>query len=136
MGRVKLEFRNARYADRDLRERISELVHYARYAGLNLDHFHKVISSAALVHGHGGFEMGYGGKLAAETDTRTLNLIRQIVEMYPVFATWDIKSSELKKKQLIKKKANKPKEKKMAVKKKKTAKKAAKKSAAKKSKKK
>ena len=135
MGRVKIEFRNARYADRDLRERISELVHYARYAGLNLDHFHKVISSAALVHGHGGFEMGYGGKLAAETDTRTLNLIRQIVEMYPVFATWDIKSVELKKKKLVKKKAEKPKEKKMAAKKK-AAKKASKKSAAKKSKKK
>jgi len=128
---VKVELKNSRYSDWELKEQLSELVHYSRYAGINLGDFNKAISEASLVHGQQGLETYYGGKLVLEIDFKTASLVGQLIEMYPVFSTWDIKILEAKKSK-SKKAANKKKEKNMAAKKKTAKKKPAKKKPAKK----
>ena len=127
----KLELKNPRYADRDLKEHLSEFILYAKYAGIDLREFHTAIAGAMLDPGNEGPEMGYGGKLVLETDSKTADKITRLIEMYPVFSAWDIRFLEVKKSKPSKK--SKPlEEKKMAVKKTATKKPAAKKAAAKK----
>lgn len=131
--KVKLELRNSRYADRDLKERLSELVHYSKYAGITLEHFHKALAGAALESGSQGLEIRQGGKLILETNYKTAMSIAKLVEMYPVFSSWDIKFSEVIRRTKPKRQAkNNQKEIKMAAKKKKAKKKPAKKKVAKK----
>ena len=128
--RVRLEFRNSRYPDRELREHLFELIHYSRYAGINLESFRQAISRAVLETGREGMGMRHGGKLILETDQKTADLINQLVQMYPVFTTWDIKTFRVKP---ASGETKTKKEKMMAATKKKTSKKpAAKKKAAKK----
>ncbi len=95
--RVRLEFRNPRYPDRELEEHLLELILYSRYAGINLEGLHKAVSKAVLVSGQEGPELKHGGGLVLETDFKTSNLINQLVQMYPVFSTWDIKVSKVRK---------------------------------------
>ena len=122
---VKLELRNPRYQDRELKEHLSELILYSKYAGINLEGFHESITKARLEPGQDGMEMRSGGKLVLETSYKTATSINQLVQMYPVFSTWDIKISEVRKSSVATK--NRKKEKVMATKK--PAKKAAKKAA-------
>ena len=124
---VKLELRNPRFQDRELKEHLSELILYSKYAGINLEGFHESITKARLEPGQDGLDMRSGGKLALETSYKTATSINQLVQMYPVFSTWDIKISEVRKSSVATK--NRKKEKVMATKK--PAKKAAKKAAAK-----
>jgi len=139
LGKAKLkrlELKNPRYADRDLREHLGEFILYAKYAGIDLREFHKAIAGAMLIPGNAGPEMGYGGRLALETDEKTAADIARLVEMYPVFSAWDIKVVEVKRSKPSNK--SKPREEKKMAKKaaaKKPAKKAAKKAAKKKAKK-
>jgi len=131
--KVKLELRNSRYADRDLKERLTELVHYSKYAGITLEHFHKAIAGAILASGSEGLEIRQGGKLILETNYKTATSIAKLVEMYPVFSSWDVKFSEVKRRIKPKRQAkNNQKEIKMAAKKKAKKKPAKKKKAAKK----
>ncbi|MDH4183851.1 MAG: hypothetical protein OEV92_06495 [Nitrospinota bacterium] len=126
----RLELKNPRYADRDLREHLSEFILYAKYAGIDLREFHKSISGAILAPGNEGPEMGYGGKLVLESDEKTIGKITRLIELYPVFSAWDVKFLEVKRsKPSIK---TKPKEEKKMAAKKSAAKKPAKKAAAKK----
>ena len=130
--RVKLELRNPRYPDRELKERLSELILYARYAGLDLGDFHLSITDAAIKPGQEGPEMRYGGRVVLTTNQKTSALINQIVKMYPVFSTWDIKEISAKKTSKAGRKTTTTKESTMATKKKAAKKKPAKKKAAKK----
>jgi len=133
--KVKLELRNSRYADRDLKERLTELVHYSKYAGITLEHFHKAIAGSILAAGSEGLGTGQGGKLILETNYKTATSIARLVEMYPVFSSWDIKFTEVKRRIKPKRQAtNNQKEIKMAAKKKAKKKPAKKKKAAKKKK--
>ncbi|MBI5814258.1 MAG: hypothetical protein HZB29_01455 [Nitrospinae bacterium] len=137
---IKLEMRNPRYPDRELREHLSELIHYSRYAGIDLGNFNQIISRAVLVDGEEGPDLRYGGKLVLETTQKTVNLVNRLVQMYPVFSTWEIKVSQPKKSSARSKTINMKEKRGMATKKKaakkatakKPAKKAAKKKAAKK----
>ncbi|VAX22090.1 hypothetical protein MNBD_NITROSPINAE02-695 [hydrothermal vent metagenome] len=147
-SRIKLEIKNPRYSDRELKEHLSELIHYSKYAGIDIDTFRNAISKAALVPGDEGLDVRYGGKLILETNVKTANLINQLAQMYPVFSTWEIKMSKArtakvkgktetakqgkKEKTMAKKKAKKKVVKKKAAKKKVAKKKPAKKKAAKK----
>jgi hypothetical protein len=128
--RVRLELKNSRYQDRELKEHLSELILYSKYAGISLEGLHESITNARLEPGQDGLDMRFGGKLVLETSSKMAALINQLVQMYPVFSTWDIKVSEVRKSSATK---NRKKEKVMATKKpaKKPAKKAAKKAAAK-----
>lgn len=136
---MKLELRNPRFPDRELRENLSELILYSRYAGINIETFRNAIAKSSLIAGNEGLEMRYGGRLVLETDFKTANLISQLVQMYPVFSTWEIKMSKAKKASSVEKakiKMKKKKEKTMAAKKKAKKKPAKKKAAKKKAKKK
>ena len=93
---ISLELKNPRYADRDLKEHLSEFILYAKYAGIDLREFHKGIAGARLDPGNEGPEMGYGGKLVVETDRKTADDITRLIEMYPVFSAWDIRFLEVK----------------------------------------
>ncbi len=115
--RVRVEFKNPRYADVELQERLSELVTYSRYAGMNLTSFAKAISDSTIVTGQEGPDMRYGGKITVNTDYKTVTKINQLVEIYPVFASWDIKVTEINKVKPTRQATNKKKENKMAVKK-------------------
>ena len=128
---VRLELKNPRYQDRELKEHLSELILYSKYAGINLEGFHESITNARLEPGQEGLDMRFGGKLVLETSHKMATLINQLVQMYPVFSTWDIKVSEVRKSSVATK--NRKKEKVMATKKpaKKAAAKPAKKAAAK-----
>lgn len=128
---VRLELRNSRYLDRELKEHLSELILYSKYAGINLEGFHESIANARLDPGQEGLDMRSGGRLTLETTYKTATLINQLVQMYPVFSTWDIKISEVRKSSVATK--NRKKENVMATKKpaKKAAAKPAKKAAAK-----
>lgn len=123
--RVRLELKNPRYQDRELKEHLSELILYSKYAGISLEGLHESITHAKLVAGQEGVDMHSGGKITLETTYKIATLINQLVQMYPVFSTWDIKVSELRKSSVATK--NRKKENVMATKKpaKKTAKKAA-----------
>lgn len=124
--RVKMEFRNPRYTDRELKENLLELVRYAKYAGINLENLRKSILNAQIEYGREGPDMLHGGKLILEIDQKTTNLINQIVQMYPMFSSWDIKIFKRKAKSVGKVTKTK-KEKTMAATKKTAKKKAAKK---------
>jgi hypothetical protein len=124
---VRLELRNSRYLDRELKEHLSELILYSKYAGINLEGFHESIANAKLDPGQEGLDMRSGGRLTLETTYKTATLINQLVQMYPVFSTWDIKISEARKSSVATK--NRKKENVMPTKK--PAKKAVKKAAAK-----
>ncbi len=129
--KVKLELRNSRYADRDLKERLTELVHYSKYAGITLEHFHKAIAGATLASGSEGLEIRQGGKLILETNYKTATSIAKLVEMYPVFSSWEVEFSEVKRRIKPKRQAkNNQKEIEMAAKKKAKKKPAKKKKAA------
>lgn len=132
---VRLELRNLRYPDRELKEHLSEFIHYSRYSGIELGNFNQVISKAVLIGGEEGPDLRYGGALVIETSQKTANLLAKLVQMYPVFSTWDIRVSQPKKSSAKSKSINKKEKKVMATKKaaaKKPAKKAAKKAAPKK----
>ena len=45
---VKLELKNPRYQDRELKEHLSELILYSKYAGISLEGFHESITNAKL----------------------------------------------------------------------------------------
>ena len=128
---VRLELKNPRYLDRELKEHLSELILYSKYAGINLEGFHESIATARLEPGQEGVDMHSGGRLILATTYKLATLINQLVQMYPVFSTWDIKVSEVRKSSVATK--NRKKEKVMATKKpaKKAAAKPAKKAAAK-----
>lgn len=130
---VRLELKNPRYQDRELKEHLSELILYSKYAGISLEGLHGSIANAKLEPGQEGLDMRFGGKLVLETSHKMAALINQLVQMYPVFSTWDIKVSEVRKSSSTTTK-NRKKEKVMATKKpaKKKAAKPAKKKAAKK----
>jgi hypothetical protein len=99
LGKAKLkrlELKNPRYADKDLREHLGEFILYAKYAGIDLREFHKAITGAILVPGNMGPEMVYGGKLVLETDEKSTADITRLIEMYPVFSSWDMKFVEVK----------------------------------------
>ncbi len=123
--RIRLELRNPRFPDRELEERLSEFILYGRYAGINLDSFHEAISGAIVKYGHDGPEMKYGGKVILQTNFKTSTLINQVVQIYPVFATWEIKVIPTNKVAAPRKKAIKLKETEMATKAKPAAKKKA-----------
>ncbi|MBI4666772.1 MAG: hypothetical protein HY751_10235 [Nitrospinae bacterium] len=126
---VKVEMKNSRYPDRELKEHLSELILYSKYAGIDLGNFHQVISDAQVQSMQEGPEMRYGGRIVLQTNYKTASLVNQLVQMYPVFSTWDIKVMEIKG---VPVKKDKQKEKVMAAAKKSAAKKPAKKAAAKK----
>ncbi|MBF0170354.1 MAG: hypothetical protein HQK87_04585 [Nitrospinae bacterium] len=128
-----MELANPRYPDRELRERVSELISYARYAGIDLGALRKAIDTAKLDPGNIGLDMRFGGRLILEVDQKTADLVHQVVQMYPVFTSWDIKTTVAKSGNAGKPSTKKKKETLMATAKKAAAKKpAAKKAAAKK----
>ncbi|MGK7344827.1 MAG: hypothetical protein ACNS63_03345 [Candidatus Nitrospinota bacterium M3_3B_026] len=122
-NRVRIECRNPRYADRELKEHLLELVHYSRYAGIEPAGLRQAISGADLEFGRQGPDLRHGGKLILEADQKTANLIGQLVQMYPVFTMWDIKVFKERVKPARGKTKAKKKEKKMAATKKSAAKK-------------
>lgn len=93
--KVKLEIRNTRYPDRELKERISEIILYAQYAGLDLNPLRSSIAEGKLEEGHQGPDMSFGGRLLITIDETLAELIDSVVEMYPVFTSWSIKSSKV-----------------------------------------
>ncbi len=120
-GRVKVEFKNSRYADSSLKERLTELQLYSKYAGIDLSSFRKSLSTAKVLPGNQGVEQHSGGKIVVELDAKTAIQVLKLVDGYPVFSTWDIKVSELNDSKAKSKVINKKKETRMAVKKKKAA---------------
>ncbi len=121
--RVRLELANPRYPDREIRERVSELISYARYAGIDLSALRKAIDTAKLEPGAIGLDMRFGGRLVLEVDQKTADLVHQVVQMYPVFTSWDIKTTVAKSGKAGKPSTKKKKETSMATAKKAAAKK-------------
>jgi hypothetical protein len=138
-AKVHLELQNPRFPDREIKERLSEMILYARYAGIDLADLHRAIAQSTLTYGNEGPDLRYGGRLSLTTNHKTVLLIEQLVKMYPVFATWEIKEQTVLKSSVSGKQTTKLKETEMSTtdktaKKKAPAKKAAaKKPAAKKS---
>lgn len=87
---VKIEFQNPRYLGPQLREYMSEFIHYSRYAGINLNDFHRHLSKAELKPMSPESQQPTS-RLVMETTQENLNKIQSLIESYAVFNTWKIR---------------------------------------------
>lgn len=93
---VKIEFQNSRYLGPQLREYMSEFIHYSRYAGFNLNDFHRHLSKAELKPMSPESQQPTS-RLVMETTQENLNKIQSLIESYAVFNTWKIRILSAKK---------------------------------------
>jgi hypothetical protein len=87
---VKVEFQNPRYLGHQLREYMAEFIHYSKYAGFQLNDFHRHLSKAQLKPVIPDAQQQVN-RIILETTQENLNKIQQLIESYPVFNTWKVR---------------------------------------------